>query len=261
MKNVLFVVLCLLALHPGVAQDRNDETIQITWIDAPEQVNESYVTLKWGIKAKSQITDVCIKFNGMFAKGINAVANDGFDMKKSQVIKLEEGENLIEILVYTKSGNAKSERKILLIPNDDNNYHDDFGDYENVDSMLHAAYSGEGEAQYLLAKSYLKGTNGLGKDLFESSLWFKKSAEHNYAPAQYEYAIALMEGRGIIRSLVLAIYWLEQAVQQECADALLKLGVCYETGEGVKRDIEKAKELYRKCPLAEAKQRLNALEK
>ena len=98
-------------------------------------------------------------------------------------------------------------------------------------------------------------------DLFESSLWFKKSAEHNYSQSQFEYSVALMEGRGIRKNKEAAIYWLKLSTENNCAEAQLKLGLCYEKGDGVPQNIEKAKELYRKCPLAEAKQRLSTLEK
>ena len=221
-----------------------------------------YITVKWGIKSKSQITDIAIVQNGVSVKGINAVMNDGYDMRKTQVLKLSEGDNRIEIVVTSVNGTARSSRNIVLVSdNNNNNNNDDFGNFENIDSMIIAAYSGEEEAQYLLARSYLYGKNGLAIDLFESSLWFKKSAEHNYSQSQFEYSVALMEGRGIRKNKEAAIYWLKLSTENNCAEAQLKLGLCYEKGDGVPQNIEKAKELYRKCPLAEAKQRLNILEK
>ena len=186
-------------------------------------------------------------------------------MKKSQVVNLSKGENVVEIVVTTTIGSAKESKTItLLSDNDDDNHddnNDDIGEYTNVDSMIIAAYRGEAKAQYLLGKSYLNGTNGLEKDLFESSLWFKKSAEHLYASAQFEYSLALYEGRGILKNKASSIRWLIESAQNDYAEARLKLGICYETGDGVKKDIAKAKEQYRKCPLPEAKERLKILEK
>lgn len=251
----------LTAISMDAQNDTND--IVIVWMNVPEQTHESYITVKWGIKSKSQITDIAIVQNGVSVKGINAVMNDGYDMRKTQVLKLLEGDNKIEIVVTCVNGTARSSRNIVLVSdnNNNNNDNDDFGNYENIDSMIIAAYRGEEEAQYLLARSYLYGKNGLAIDLFESSLWFKKSAEHDYSQSQFEYSVALMEGRGIRKNKEAAIYWLKQSAEKDCAEAQLKLGLCYEKGDGVPQNIEKAKELYRKCPLAEAKQRLSTLEK
>lgn len=259
MKHILFLLFNFVSVSLMNAQSSND--IQIRWIDTPIEVNDSHITLEWGIKSKSQIMNVSILLNGSAVKGINPVVNDGFDMKRSQVLKLEKGDNLIEIHVSTIDGSTKSSKTITLLTNDGNDNHGDFGDYENVDSMIIAAYRGNCGAQYLLAKSYFNGTNGLEKDLFESSLWFKKSAEHHHALSQYEYAMALIDGHGILKNMSLAIYWLTQSANKDCAEAQLKLGLCYENGDGVEQNVKKAKELYRKCPLPEAKQRLMALEK
>ena len=237
------------------------DAIQINWIGTPSEVKESIVTLKWGIKASSQILDVQVSLNGQFIKGINAIENDGLDMVKSQVLKLNKGSNLVEITVSTTTGQKKSTKTIKLVSNVVNCNGDGLGEFESLDTLLYKAYDGNPKAQYLMANFYLNGTNGLHKDLFESSLWFKKSAEHSYAPSQYEYSVALMEGRGILKNVPLSIYWLTQSANSNYAEALLKLGICYEKGHGVVLDLEKAKELYRKCPLSEAKQRLSALEK
>lgn len=256
---VFFAALVICAL----SQAQVSEDIQISRLDTPETVSESVITVKWGIKAKAQITDVTISLNGNAVKGINAVANDGFDMKKSQVLTLKKGDNDVEIFVKTIAGNKKSSKIIKLTSNEDNNNHneDDFGDFPNIDSLVVAAYQEDSKAQYLMGKSYLKGINGFEKDMFESSLWFRKSAELQYAPSMYEFSVALLEGRGIMKNQAQGINWLTQSAMKEYAEAQFRLGLCYETGEGVKQDIEKAKELYRKCPLPEAKQRLMTLEK
>ena len=264
MKSILllFLLYCI-NVHANVQVDDN---IQIDWLNAPTTVNKSRVTLKWGINAHAQITDISISLNGVSVKGINAVSNDGYDMLKSQVLTLKRGENNVEIIVTTIQGSRKSSKSITFLGGNDgdgnhDNFYNDDSDYEDIDSMIAAAYGGEVKAQYLLAASYLHGTNGLGKDLFESSLWFKKSAESHYAPSQYEYAISLLEGRGILKNPPLAIHWLTLAAAENYAEAQLRLGLCFEAGVGVTQNIEKAKEWYHKCPLPEAKQRLMALKK
>lgn len=264
MKSIsLLLLLWCIYIHANVQVDKN---IQIDWLNVPMTVNKSCVTLKWGIKAKAQITDIVVSLNGVAVKGINAVSNDGYDMQKSQVLTLGKGVNNVEIVVTTVQGSCKSSKSITFLDgNDEDVNHDDSyndnSDYESVNSMIAAAYGGDAKAQYLLATSYLNGTNGLGKDLFEASLWFKKLAESHYVPSQYEYAISLLEGRGILKNLSLAIHWLTLAAAENYAEAQLRLGLCFEAGVGVTQNIEKAKEWYHKCPLPEAKQRLMALKK
>ena len=261
MNKVLLSLITLVFCVRLFAQTTND--VQISWIETPESVTRNILTVKWGIKAKSQIVDVVVSLNGNIVKGINAVTNDGFDMKKSQVFNLQKGDNNIEIVVKSLNGSKKSSKIVRLIVNDDNVNHndDDIGGYPSVDSMIVAAYQDDFKAQYLIGKSYLNGSNGFKKDLFESSLWFKKSAELQYAPSQFEFSIALLEGRGIMRNQARGINWLILSANNNYSNAQLRLGLCYEKGEGVKQDIEKAKEWYRKCPLPEAKRRLAALEK
>ena len=57
----------------------------------PSETQDNLLTLKWGIKAKSQITNVIISVNDVTLKGINAISNDGYDMVKSQTVNLKEG--------------------------------------------------------------------------------------------------------------------------------------------------------------------------
>ena len=99
MKSILllFLLYCI-NVHANVQVDDN---IQIDWLNAPTTVNKSRVTLKWGINAHAQITDISISLNGVSVKGINAVSNDGYDMLKSQVLTLKKGENNVEIIVIT----------------------------------------------------------------------------------------------------------------------------------------------------------------
>lgn len=254
-KYIFILLLPFLGIVHIMAQAVDD--IHIIWIDSKAVVSDSYQTLKWGIRSKSQITNISILQNGIVLKGINAVTNDGFDMTKSQVVKLKEGENIIEILVSTINGNKKSTKTIVLKGKNDVNENT----VTDIDILIRNAYNNDAKAQYFIGKFYLNGEHGLSVDLFESSLWFKKSAELQYLPSIYEYAISLFEGRGIMKSKSLAIQLLTQAGDRGHAESLFKLGLYYETGNFVDINIEKAKELYKKCPLPEAKQRLMALEK
>ena len=70
-----------------------------------------------------------------------------------------------------------------------------------------------------------------------------------------------LDGRGIIKSVPLGLEYMKIAGDNEFAPALFIMGIFYEKGNFVEKNVEKAKQLYRKCPLPEAKRRLEALEK
>lgn len=252
MRTNLMAIIFTFCVIPSIAQ--ND--ISIIWENMPQEVTEPNITIKWHVKANSQITGIVFTLNGNIQKGLNAVVNDNYDITQSRALTLAKGQNLLELVVTTLGGKQDSQKKIFY-RNSNNIDDDDISD--NISDIIEKAYSDDVEAQYHLGEIYLVGRNGLKKDLFESSLWFKKSAEMKYAPSQYEFAVALMEGRGVLVNNLLAIHWLEEAANADYDKALLKLGICYETGNGVTKDIEKAKSLYKRCSLQEAKLRLNAL--
>ena len=52
------------------------------------------------------------------------------------------------------------------------------------------------------------------------------------------------EGRGVPANLELAAQWFERAAKQGLAPAQYRLGSLYEKGQGVKKDLNKARQLY-----------------
>lgn len=64
-------------------------------------------TVRVGVKSKSQVTDVRVTVNGQTSRGINSVKNDGYDMSVNQTVRLNEGNNLIELYVTNAGGTTK----------------------------------------------------------------------------------------------------------------------------------------------------------
>jgi len=59
-----------------------------------------------------------------------------------------------------------------------------------------AAESGDVEAQHQLAQMFQQGVN-TAKDLPEADKWYRRAAEHDYAPAQVELGLMLIRGDGL----------------------------------------------------------------
>lgn len=78
----------------------------------------------------------------------------------------------------------------------------------------------------------------------------RKSAELGNAWAQAYYGERLKTGFAAEQNLTEAVKWLRKAAKQECPEAYYQLGICYENGEGVERNLDKAEELFRKAQQA-----------
>ncbi len=120
-------------------------------------------------------------------------------------------------------------------------------------------------------------------DMQKAAYWAQKAAEQGSADAQALYGYMLSSGPEEIRDVEAALEWYDKAVAQECVQgylgkgllllqrgnnaddyakaavylekaaegnmgsAIYRLGVMYETGQGVPRNLERAVELYHKA--------------
>jgi len=61
-----------------------------------------------------------------------------------------------------------------------------------------SAEQGFGPAQFNIGNMYSAG-RGVGKDLFEASLWYRQAAEKGITEAQFNLGLAYETGRGVKR--------------------------------------------------------------
>lgn len=147
------------------------------------------------------------------------------------------------------------------------------------------AEEGNINAQYELAKLYLNGARGFKPDQKQAFLWFEKAAEQGHPEAQYETGVFYKGGK-FSRNGELAYKYFKLSAEQgnknaqnelgriyrfgsddakvspnkkksiECftkaakqnhEESLFFLGVMYEHGEGLKKDISKAAGFYKKA--------------
>lgn len=145
-------------------------------------------------------------------------------------------------------------------------------------ALFSEAESGNAEAQYWLGRIYGQGTL-LPKDLQKSARWYQKSAEQDYAPAEYvvclehanrdsaesEKCMKRAAEKGVpeaqfwlavahqqvvclgIREDHEAVKWFKQAAEHDNPDAQVELGRHYEDGQGVEQNYTLAAQWYRRA--------------
>jgi TPR repeat protein len=109
------------------------------------------------------------------------------------------------------------------------------------------AEKGDAQSQYELGRIFFFGTCGMAQDWAESAKWFRKAAEQNDAPAQFNLGVCYHEGQGVAQDDVEAVRWVRKAAEQNDAPAQFHLGLCYLHGQGVARDYVEAVRWFRKA--------------
>ncbi|MDR1678270.1 MAG: sel1 repeat family protein [Prevotellaceae bacterium] len=109
------------------------------------------------------------------------------------------------------------------------------------------AEAGSAEAQYKLGAFYVSGVQGVPIDNVEAVKWLRKSADQNYAGAQYLLGLCYEEGTGVNLDYTQAVYWLEKAAEQNHAKAAYSLGLMYNNGEGIIQSYTEAIKWYMKA--------------
>lgn len=114
-------------------------------------------------------------------------------------------------------------------------------DLEEVfEKYARSAELGNAIAQYNLAMMYSNGES-VYVDYQQAVYWFKKSAEQEFAPAQYRLGEMYYFEKGRLpRDLSKAVELFTKAAEQHDPDALMNLAMLAGTGEGVPHNTGKA---------------------
>lgn len=83
-----------------------------------------------------------------------------------------------------------------------------------LQEIIQAAEQGDPHYQWLLGMSFFRGGKGLKQDFQLAALWLTKSAEHDYAEAQYDLAEMYYRGFGIPKNPEQAMIWYAKAADQ-----------------------------------------------
>ena len=97
-------------------------------------------------------------------------------------------------------------------------------------------------ASDMVSKGYDSEQEG---DYEEALYWYRKAARQGYKVGQYNLGVFYERGKGITKDLNLSVKWYKKAAAQDYPNALYNLGVFYERGIGVEKDVHMAVDYYR----------------
>ena len=94
----------------------------------------------------------------------------------------------------------------------------------------------DAEGQFELGRRLAWGLDGTKKDPRAGLKWFLLAAEQGHPRAQTQLGMAYQKGRGVGRDIPESVKWMRKAADQGHAKAQFELGVYYRDGKGVPRD-------------------------
>lgn len=119
-----------------------------------------------------------------------------------------------------------------------------FSNDTSYEVLLKKAEGGDAQSQFYVG---LKTYGVDNPDYKTSIMWFSKSANQGFAPAQHYLATCFSKGSGVVKDSEQAFELWKKAAEQNYPESLYNCGVCYARGEGVKKDMYKAVEYWKKA--------------
>ncbi|MDB6093689.1 MAG: hypothetical protein JWM32_1251 [Verrucomicrobia bacterium] len=95
------------------------------------------------------------------------------------------------------------------------------------------------QAEYALGLMYANG-RGVPKDPAEGFRWFLKAGEAKFGPAQCEVGMAYATGEEVPKDLAAAVAWYRKSAKQKFARAQYLLAIHLDTGAGTPIDLKEA---------------------
>lgn len=111
-----------------------------------------------------------------------------------------------------------------------------------VETLRASAIAGDPHAEFYYGARLASDKN---TPMLEAVRWFRKSAEHGYALAQFSLGVIYEAGEGVQKNPEEAARWYEAAAKQGMGKAQFNLGILYEKGSGVPLNYEKAAGWYK----------------
>ena len=102
------------------------------------------------------------------------------------------------------------------------------------------ARDGAPEAQFQLTALHRKGARGLKRDPERAAAFYMKAALQNHVEAQFQVAVALKRGCGVVANSAEAAKWFAIAAGQGHAKAQYQMGEACAKGAGVPKDARES---------------------
>lgn len=109
------------------------------------------------------------------------------------------------------------------------------------------AFNGIPEAQHDLAAIYTSGRNGVAVDYAKAAAWFLESATHDIANAEYNLGVLYQQGLGVTKNVGLAFDWYRAAARHNHPEAQYNLGIAHIAGEGARYDPRLATRYFKRA--------------
>ena len=106
---------------------------------------------------------------------------------------------------------------------------------QDIQRLEKKAQKGNVESQVQLGNCYIQGI-GVPKDTLKAIYWYERAAKQGEASSQYVLGRCYAEGLGVLQDATKAVYWYERAALQGFALAQNNLGSCYEDGQDVGKE-------------------------
>lgn len=100
------------------------------------------------------------------------------------------------------------------------------------------AAQGDASAQFRLASAYERG-EGVARDRERAKVWYMRAAQQGHVGAMHNLAVILADG-GAAADYTAAAKWFAAAADHGLADSQFNLGILYQAGLGVDRDMVEA---------------------
>jgi len=97
-------------------------------------------------------------------------------------------------------------------------------------------------------EEFTTGVALMEREEYENAVrYFRKAAEQGDAPAQNNLGVCYENGKGVEKDVYEAVKWYRKAAEQRYVLAQYNLGVCYANGAGVGKDMDEAVKWIRKA--------------
>jgi|GEM_PF-5890463 len=124
---------------------------------------------------------------------------------------------------------------------------------------IQAACGGNAEALYIIGQFHEHGKYGCRGGIKRAFEWYTLAAKQFYPKAQLQLGVIYEQGSGVQKDLETAFKWYTEAALQENAEGELKVAEFYRFGIAVLQDSNEAKKWYERAVKHGSKEALQAL--